>query len=437
METIAQISRNLVRLLGRQAEQTGIEMGIIQRQRKFSARSLLQTLVWGFQSNPTASYTDLAISAASVGVEISPQGIEQRFTEKTGKFLKQMIAESMKLTIEQQQPKAANLLERFEGVYIQDSTIVSLPVELSEIWEGLGSKKGPTAAVKLQTQWEYKSAQLVGLTIQNGKEQDQASPYQYRALPKNALRIEDLGYFSIKRMENDHENGVYWVSRLRTGTKVYDEHGQALDLIDKLRRTRHEQLCLKIQLGRQKKIPCRLLILRAPPEVTAERLRKLRRKASKAGRSVSDRQKIFAQWTLLITNVPEELLSFDEVFVVYRVRWQIELLFKLWKTHFKLNAWRSQNKWRILCEFYAKLLGTIISHWLFMAMGYFPQRSLFKAAAVIRCYSFLIAFCLHDLNLLINVIAHMVSCFRSACRTNSRQAKPATYQLLSNPMPLT
>ena len=88
---------------------------------------------------------------------------------------------------------------------------------------------------------------------------------------------------------------------------------------------------------------------------------------------------------MLITNVPSTRLSFDEALVLYAARWQIELLFKLWKSHAKLGISRSQKPWRILCEIYAKLLAVLVQHWV-LRLGCWnhPNRSLIKAAQVIR-----------------------------------------------------
>ncbi len=48
--------------------------------------------------------------------------------------------------------------------------------------------------------------------------------------------------------------------------------------------------------------------------------------------------------------------------MLVRCRWQIELLWKLWKAHGKLDTWRSYKPKRILTEIYAKLLGLLITH---------------------------------------------------------------------------
>jgi hypothetical protein len=73
-----------------------------------------------------------------------------------------------------------------------------------------------------------------------------------------------------------------------------------------------------------------------------------------------------AAWTLLLTDVPPSLLTLPEALVLLRERWQIELLFKLWKQEGRLDEWRTSSPWRVLCEIYAKLIGLLLQHWLFL-----------------------------------------------------------------------
>ena len=53
------------------------------------------------------------------------------------------------------------------------------------------------------------------------------------------------------------------------------------------------------------------------------------------------RRMALAAWNVVITNIPQDLLSLEEAFVLTRVRWQIELLFKLWKSHGRVDEWRT------------------------------------------------------------------------------------------------
>jgi IS4 transposase len=83
--------------------------------------------------------------------------------------------------------------------------------------------------------------------------------------------------------------------------------------------------------------------------------------------------------------VPPERLTLREALVLGRMRWQIELLFKLWKSHGHVDESRSTKPWRILCEVYAKLLAMLVQHWVFLvSLWAYPDRSLPKAAQTVQ-----------------------------------------------------
>ena len=134
----------------------------------------------------------------------------------------------------------------------------------------------------------------------------------------------------------------------------------------------------------------------------------------------------------MATNLSVAQLSLAEALTFLRLRWQIELLFKLWKGHALFMAWRSQQPWRILCEVYAKLLMLVVEHWfLLLACWEVPDRSLFKAAQTIRKHAFHLAAVLFDLprlRLALELIRRTVS----RGRLNKRQAHPATFQRLTS-----
>ena len=101
-----------------------------------------------------------------------------------------------------------------------------------------------------------------------------------------------------------------------------------------------------------------------------------------------------------------EQLSLDESLTLARLRWQIELLFKLWKSHGHLDKSVSANEWRILCEFYAKLLAMIVQHWLLLTSCWgFPDRSFFKAAKTVRQPAFSIMIAIGDSSALLQSLS--------------------------------
>ena len=88
----------------------------------------------------------------------------------------------------------------------------------------------------------------------------------------------------------------------------------------------------------------------------------------KKGRQPSKRRLAIADWIILVTNVPSNLLTADKALTVMRIRWQIKLIFKLWKSVNSLDKSRNEKKWRILTEVYGKLLVVLLQHWL-IVMG--------------------------------------------------------------------
>ncbi len=138
-----------------------------------------------------------------------------------------------------------------------------------------------------------------------------------------------------------------------------------------------------------------------------------------------------ADWTIYATNLSPGQLSVAEALVLGRVRWQIELLFKLWKSQGHLDRWRSTKPWRILCEVYAKLLTLLIQHWVFLSSSWeYPDRSLSKAAQTVRKQAWYLASVFDSAQRLIEALRVIQRCLAAGCRINKRRADPHTYQLL-------
>lgn len=138
-----------------------------------------------------------------------------------------------------------------------------------------------------------------------------------------------------------------------------------------------------------------------------------------------------AQWTILITNIPPDLLTLTEALVVAKVRWQIELLFRLWKSQGQIDTWRSGKSTRILCELYAKLLAMVVQHGtLVVSCWRYVERSLVKAAQVVRDHAVELASARARVDRLSEVLETIQHVLTRTARMNSRKKHPNTYQLL-------
>jgi hypothetical protein len=430
METITSIVQAMQTILTDEADKVGKSSGFIQREGKLEGSTFLQLLVFGFQSAPELTYGELSQSAATVGVDISAQGIEQRFSETAVQFVQTMLEKMVSAGVNGEQSSIL-ILSRFEGVYIRDSSVIELPKSLKGVWQGNGGNQGANAALKLQVDLNYSSGALSGPILQNGRENDHNSPFQTSQLPAGALHLADLGYFSLDRFQEDQARRVYWISRWKTKTLIFLQDGTKIDLLAWLRAQSANELDVAVTLGARHRIPCRLLIQRVPQEVADQRRRRMREVERVTGQRVTAERLALAGWTILVTNVPAEMLSFKEALILMRIRWQVELLFKLWKSHAKIDEWRTKNPYRILCEIFAKLIGLVLSQWVFMiSLWKFPDRSLFRAVRTIQKFAVALAISLTDPLLLEQVLTRLQFCLMAHCRLETRRTHPAAFQLL-------
>jgi hypothetical protein len=281
--------------------------------------------------------------------------------------------------------------------------------------------------LKLQLRLELSRGQLE-LALQAGRAHDCTTPWQ--SVPAGALRLADLGYFDLEVLAQLQAQGSYWLTRVKAGTQLGDPGGRLRQLVEFLSEQASHLVDRPIELG-QVQLACRLIAVRVPEQVANQRRRRLHRAARRKGQAVSPARLALADWTIFATNVPAEKLSVEEALVLGRVRWQIELLFKLWKSHGQLDAWRSENPWRILCEVYAKLLALLLQHWIFLASGWqYPDRSLSKAAQTVSKQAWHLASVFDCAPRVMEVLRVIQRCLAAGCRINKRRTEPHTFQLL-------
>ena len=169
--------------------------------------------------------------------------------------------------------------------------------------------------------------------------------------------------------------------------------------------------------------------------MAARRRQKIREKARDHGRNASHAYLDAQDWTIFITNCGPELLTWKEVVILYRARWQIELLFKLWKSYNRIAA-RETNATpeRQMAVFYAKLIGVIVQHWLLLTTVWNDaRRSLRRAAAILRNWISLFIEVLDDLERLCNLLGRLEAALPKPARVNRRRKHPSLSQLLENP----
>jgi len=142
-------------------------------------------------------------------------------------------------------------MERFNGVYIQDSSTITLPDELSDVWTGCGgsSSENTSSSVKIQIRWNFKNGAIIGPYLQDGRQHDQNSCLSEMRLPDGALRIADLGYFSLHDFADMNSDSVYWLTRVKSQCIVYDQENNKYHLEQFLKAQSSDIIDQQIFLG--------------------------------------------------------------------------------------------------------------------------------------------------------------------------------------------
>ncbi len=162
-----------------------------------------------------------------------------------------------------------------------------------------------------------------------------------------------------------------------------------------------------------------------------QRREDLLRDAQRRQQTISEETLQLADWTILVTDVSAKRLRFEEALVLLRERWQMELLYKLWKQYGQVDEWHTADPWRVLCELYAKLIGVLLQHWLIVLFAWHdPQRSLVKLARVVRDTGWTLMEALAGFRSLRSALRLIQRRMRSGCQMNTRKQHPNSAQLL-------
>jgi|HubBroStandDraft_1064217.scaffolds.fasta_scaffold83712_2 hypothetical protein len=429
------LAATLQTLLTTEAEQAARDTGCVRRVRKLSGATFVQTLVLGWLHDPHASLDALADFAADLGADLSPQALDQRLTAAATHCLAEVLTAALHRVVAAT-PAAIPLLDRFQGgVYIFDTTIISLPATLAPLFPGCGgSAPGDgAAALKAHAGLELTTGAL-DLDFGPGRQPDVSSALARGPLPEGALRLADRGFFDLEVLQDYTEQGVFWITRVPARLVVQEEQGSVCSLAAFLDGQQGNGIDTWVKVGRDGRLACRLVARRAPAAVAAKRRSQLYKQAKKKGRKVSIAQLTLCEWTVYLTNLRAEQLRWEELWVLARTRWQIELLFKLWKSHGGLEALRGGRAERVLCELYAKLIGQVVQQWLLVSCGG-PclEYSYPKAVRRVRRQIPLLAVLLGVVSEVVRVLQRLQQRLQKRCRVQKRGRRPTTYALLLDP----
>lgn len=318
----------------------------------------------------------LAIQVNSIfNIDITAQAFCARMLQKKSvKFLKHCFEEMLRIQLDLSfSNRYKNAFEMFTEVILEDSTTVTLNEKVKE-FKGNG---GASSKSSFKLNWvfnicNYSSAKI---DILSGKTPDQKNAQKnLKSLKKKngSLIIRDLGYFSTTALKIIEKFKCYYLSRLVKGTLIYlqenDEDPVDIKLFFKKITRSNKSSKLLVYIGKEK-FPTWLIVQKVPKWVVNKRVKQYKIKHS--WKSPSEEYIEWAKYTIFITNIPDALLENAKcniknlIYEIYRIRWQIELLFKSYKSTMKINCIKGRSGNRVLCLIYGKLIAIMLSMMVF------------------------------------------------------------------------
>ena len=391
MSILQQVPDKMQTILETVPDEVAVHTGFVKRKRKLTGSALTQILVFGWLENPEASYQQLTETATTLGLQVSRQALEQRLTPETTEMLKLTLDAALTEMLEVAScPQSLPLLQQFTGVYVQDSTWITLPDALHETWKGQPKKNHPhKAALKLHLCFDVLTGGFQHFQLTDGMTADSTALKAADPLPEGSLRLADLAYFSLDELQKLSEAGIYWISRLKANSYLADETGERFSL-EKMLKAEGENTRIRrsIRIGKRKQLRGYLIAERLSQAERNKRRRSIRYRAKRKAQTPSKTLLRLAGWNLYITNIEAHRLTPKQIGVIAGIRWQIELMFKGFKSLSKIHVSRSQKPYRILSEIYAKLIAVLIQHTLMLEAGYrHIQQSFIKTAKHIAGYA--------------------------------------------------
>lgn len=352
-------------------EELARELNFVQRKRKFSGYDLATICVWVSQRIASDSLVRLCSQLyAATGTLISPEGLNKRFNKKAVCFLKHVFSAVLKNKVCETSVIPSSSLTHFQRIRILDATIFQVPEHLASVYPGSGGC-AQTAGIKIQLEYDLHSGQFLNFQVEPGKNNDKNFGTECLAtLRPGDLCIRDLGYYSLKDLDQMDQRGVYYISRLKLNNMVYiknkfpeyfrngtvKKQSQYIKLdLENIMNTLKPGQVYEITdayIGKDKKLFTRVIIYRLTEKQLRERKEKQVYTESKKGITYSERSKRLAGMNIYVTNIPLEWVPMEQIHDFYSLRWQIEIIFKTWKSLFQIHDWHNIKRERLECHIY-------------------------------------------------------------------------------------
>lgn len=353
------------------------DTGFVKRKSKLTPEIFLAYHV--FSGNDLCDESLSALSgrlSSQYDISLSPQGLHERYNDNSVSFLRNVFNAMM---LNHSEVLTSNKNMKFNRILINDSTTYALPDDFQDEFKGAGGTHSKSA-IKIQLQYDLLSGSFSNYDIQSGVTND--SKY-LDAMDKHTksgdLRLADLGYYKIEYLKNIADKEGFFISKIKSHTNLYKKNptpkytkgGKVIkptefikiDTLKLIKSLADDQILeLKdIIVGHKKNLKTRLIISKLSEENKEKRRKKHLSEVNRSRGTLNPTSIAWNGVNAYITNIPEDILSATEIHEIYSLRWQIEIMFKIWKSVFEITRVKKLKIQRFKCFLYGRLIALLFS----------------------------------------------------------------------------
>lgn len=340
---------------------TAMETGFSQRLSKLSPEVFLSlcTFLQDSVGNQSLQHLCSAISYP-YQTSISKQALHERFNNQAVSFLKEiyqrLVSNQVKL------PRQVDMNQLFSRIRIMDSTSFNLEGNYPD-YPGYRS-----SGVSIQFDYDWLHGEFLYQSVEPQTKNDRSAAREIMdSIQPDDLVLRDLGFYAATIMKEINERGAYFITRAPTNTKFWmgsSKEGWTQivpeeDMKDKASGEVMDYGFVKVGGDPRHSFIGRVVAQKLTPEQRKRRKKALKEKGQN-GRHVQSALKR-NDIQILVTNITQEKVGPQDLYPLYTLRWQVEIIFKTWKSLHQINNVKKIKQERLECHLYGTLIRIILS----------------------------------------------------------------------------
>jgi len=339
-------------------ERIARETGFTKRKRKIEPYPFFWNLVLGFGVQLQRTLESLRKGYGEMAsIEVCQSSWHDRFNPETVDFLRANVKSAMQQMATETNRTLSTKMKWVDDILIQDSSIVRLSAALMKEYPATRSRKN-AAGLKVSMLVSAVASSPQTVTI-HAERVHETKTLKIGPWVKNKVLLIDLGFFKHQMFARIQENGGYFLTRLKGNSNPL--------FLSTLRTYKGNTIELEGKRWKEVKDKIKREVLDAEVEVTFSR-RVYNGKKSKDAmpfRLVAIYNHDAKKYHVYITNIPPDALCAEDIAELYRVRWDIEMIFKELKSKYSLDAITSANPDVVEGLIWVGILTLLVSRRLF------------------------------------------------------------------------